>query len=186
MKFEQILKIYWSRGFLFAGKTQPFHSKFSDFFDDKKGINAASKLCFIKRFEMQFFFFLKNKNKTFMEYPLEQRKIINMYLAQLTSINNNIFELLRYSLIRLYLIKSYRGKCFALGKPARGQRTWSNAQTAAKNNSVIRTFINDVKIFNKIEKKVESLNTKFLKNKTKTNKPKIKMVFTKKKKNLWF
>ncbi len=186
MKFEQILKIYWSRGFLFAGRTQPFNSTFTDFFYDKKGLSGASRLCFIKRFEMQFFFLFKNKDKTFMEYPLEQRKIINMYLAQLTSINNDIFESIRYSLIRLYLIKSHRGKCLALGKPSRGQRTWSNAKTASKNNTILKKFINEVKIFNKIEKKPESLNMKFFKSKIKIKKPKIKMVFTKKKKNLWF
>jgi ribosomal protein S13 len=61
--------------------------------------------------------------KTFMVLPLDQRKIFNMYLSQLTSINNNIFELLKYNLIRLYLIKTFRGRCHALGKPVRGQRT---------------------------------------------------------------
>jgi ribosomal protein S13 len=46
-----------------------------------------------------------------------------MFLAQLMNINSNIDELLRYNLIRLYLIKTFRGRCHALGKPSRGQRT---------------------------------------------------------------
>lgn len=186
MKFEQILKIYWSRGFLFAGRSQPFNTAFINFFENKKGAGAVSKILFIKRFEMKFFFLYKNHHKTFLEYSLDQRKIYNMYLAQITSINHDIFESIRYSLIRLYLIRSYRGKCLALGKPSRGQRTWSNASTASKNNKIIKNFINDVKKFNKIEKKVESLNVKFFKRKIVAKKPKIKMIFTRKKKNLWF
>ncbi len=75
----------------------------------------------IKRFE---FNFLKiDLSKTFLYLSLDQRKIINMYLSQLTSINNDIFELMKYNLIRLYLIKTFRGRCHALGKPSRGQRT---------------------------------------------------------------
>lgn len=186
MKFEQILKIYWSRGFLYAGKTQSFNTAFKDFFIEKKGLSLSSKILFIKRFEWKYFFLKKNEDTTFLEFPLEQRKIINMYLSQVMNINNNIFELLKYNLIRLYLIKSYKGRCFVLGKPARGQRTWSNASNASKCNKIIRNFINDVKKFNKIEKKTESLNMKFLKKKIKIKKPKIKMIFTKKKKNLWF
>ena len=46
-----------------------------------------------------------------------------MYFSQLTSINNTIFELIKYNLIRLFLIKTFRGRSHALGKPVRGQRT---------------------------------------------------------------
>jgi ribosomal protein S13 len=186
LKFEQILKIYWSRGFLYAGKTQSFNTTFKDFFIEKKGLALKSKILFIKRFEIQYFTLTKNKNQTFLNYPLEQRKIVNMYLSQIMNINNNIFELIKYNLIRYYLIKSYRGRCYALGKPSKGQRTWSNASNASKCNKIIKNFINDVKKFNKIEKKKEYLNVKFLKKKIKIKKPKIKMVFTRKKKNLWF
>jgi ribosomal protein S13 len=55
--------------------------------------------------------------------PLEQRKIFNMYFSQFLSINNSIDELVKYNVIRLYLIKSFRGKSQSLGKPSRGQRT---------------------------------------------------------------
>jgi hypothetical protein len=84
------------------------------------------------------------------------------------------------------LIKSHRGRCLALGKPSRGQRTWSNAWTASRNNLVLKKFISDVKKFNKIVPKVESLNKKYIKFKKKIKKPKIKMIFTKKRKNFWF
>jgi len=64
-----------------------------------------------------------DNEKTFTSISLDRRKIINMYLSQLSSINNDIFELIKYNLIRLYLIKTFRGRCHALGKPVRGQRT---------------------------------------------------------------
>lgn len=183
MKFEQLLKIYWSRGFLYGGKTQVFNVSFDEFFLDKPGLGNLSIHLFRKRFELNHFFF---KNKNFLSLTLDERKIINMYLSQVISINNPISELNRYNLIRLYLIKSYRGRCHALGKPVRGQRTWSNAWSANRCNTIIKQFISEVKKFNVIEKKVESLNKKILKKKTRIRAPKIKMVFTKKRKNLWF
>lgn len=183
MKFEQLLKIYWSRGFLYGGKTQIFNVTFDEFFFDKPGLNKLSIHQFRKRFELNRFY-LQNKN--FLELTLDERKIINMYISQIVSINNPISELNRYVLIRLYLIKSYRGRCHALGKPARGQRTWSNAWSANRCNVGVKHFISEVKKFNVIEKKVESLNKKHLKKKTRIKAPKIKMVFTKKRKNLWF
>jgi len=184
MKFEQLLKIYWSRGFLYAGKSQSFNVNLIEFFNEKSGLSTTSVKKFIKRFELNYF--LWKKSKTFLALDLDKRKVINMYLSQLTSINNNLIELIKYNLIRLYLIKTYRGRCHALGKPTRGQRTWSNAWTAKRCNLIIKNFISDVKKFNFIEKKVESLNLKKLKKKVKKKAPKIKMIFIKKKKSLWF
>jgi ribosomal protein S13 len=85
------------------------------------GLSSKSKKDLVKRFELNFLFY--NSEKTFTHISLDRRKIINMYLSQLSSINSNIFELIKYNLIRLYLIKTFRGRCHALGKPSRGQRT---------------------------------------------------------------
>jgi len=84
-------------------------------------LSENAKIKFTKRFELNFYK-IYNK-KLFSELPLNQRKIINMYLSQIISINSGIFELIKYEMIRLYLIKTFRGRCFALGKPSRGQRT---------------------------------------------------------------
>jgi ribosomal protein S13 len=46
-----------------------------------------------------------------------------MYLAKLISVNNNIKEMTKFNLIRLYLIKSFRGRAQSIGKPSHGQRT---------------------------------------------------------------
>ncbi len=184
MKFEQLLQIYWSRGFLYGGKVKSFNLTFKEFFFDVPGIAKYTRIKFIRRFELNGF--VRDKKKTFMIFSLEQRKIINMYLSELSSINNNIFELVKYNMVRLYLIKTFRGRCFALGKPSRGQRTWSNAANANHCNKVIRLFIGQVKKINIVEKKTKSLNVKFIKKKIKKTAPKMKMVITKKKKNLWF
>ena len=184
MKFEQLLQIYWSRGFLFGGKVKNFNINLKTFITENPGLANASKIKLIKRFELNFMNY--NSEKNFNSLPLDQRKILNMYLSQLTSINNSIFELIKYNLIRLYLIKTFRGRCHALGKPVKGQRTWSNASTAYRCNKIIRVFVRQVKKNNIIEKKTESLNTKIMKKKIKKNMPKIKMVITKKKKNLLF
>lgn len=165
MKFEQLLKIYWSRGFLYGGKTQSFDSTLIEFFENKPGLSTTSVTFFLKRFELNYL--QKAKEKTFLILDLDQRKVINMYLSQLSSINNNIIELLKFNLIRIYLIKTYRGRCHALGKPAHGQRTWSNASNARKCNLIIRNFVTEVKKFNFVEKKVESLNLKKIKKKIK-------------------
>lgn len=92
-----------------------------DFFSQNSGLADKSKLKIIKRFE--FNFIKHDTSKTFLVLSLDQRKIINMYFSQLTSINNTIFELIKYNLIRLYLIKTFRGRSHALGKPVHGQRT---------------------------------------------------------------
>lgn len=50
-------------------------------------------------------------------------KAINFLLSQVGSVNNQLKEVDRFNVIRLYLIRSYRGKAQALGKPSHGQRT---------------------------------------------------------------
>ncbi len=184
MKFEQLLQIYWSRGFLYGSKVQTFNTTIKDFFINNHGLSIKSKKKFVQRFELNYF--IKEKDKSLLNLTLDQRKIINMYLSQIISINSSIFDLIKYNLIRKYLIKTFQGRCHALGKPARGQRTWSNASTSYRYNRLIRVFIRQVKKNNVVEKKTESLNMKLTKKKIKKNTPKIKMIIVKKKKNLWF
>jgi hypothetical protein len=185
LKFEQLLQIYWSRGFLYGGRTQSFNTTFADFFFDKPGFGGLAIKKFIQRFELTFI--IKNKNFLLINFTLDQRKIINMYLSQIVGINNNVFDLIKYNMIRLFLIKTFRGRCFALGKPSRGQRTWSNASNAYKCNRIIRLFITQVKKINVIKKIPETLNKKFVQKKIKKSaQPKIRMFIVKKKKNLWF
>jgi ribosomal protein S13 len=104
---------------LYGGRVRSFDVNLKDLFQDLPGMSGVSKFFFIKRFELSIF----KKKKKFTQLRLENRKIINMYLSHIVSINNSIDELVRYNLIRLYLIKTQRGRAQAIGKPSRGQRT---------------------------------------------------------------
>jgi hypothetical protein len=100
-----------------------FQTTIDDLFFELNGLQVKSKFLFIKRFEFGYCRFTPNKIFNLASLPLDQRKVINMYLSQMTSVSNEIETLLRYNTIRLYLIKSFRGRSQALGKPSRGQRT---------------------------------------------------------------
>ena len=76
-----------------------------------------------------------------------------------------MWDLKRLNIIRLYLIKSYRGKCHALGKPTKGQRTWSNAWTAFRYNNTLKKFISETKNKLNKDKIVEKINYKMTKKK---------------------
>ena len=69
------------------------------------------------------------------------------------------------NIIRLYLIKSYRGKAHAIGKPVKGQRTWSNSWNSYKINKILRNFINKTKQFANKTKLNDKLNYKLVKKK---------------------
>lgn len=118
----------------------------------------------LKRFELNLLY--NNPFNTFLEYDKDTRKLINILLSQITSVNNQLSEIQKYNLIRLYLTKTYRGRAQALGKPSRGQRTWSNAWTSYYYNKTLRTFINTIqKNLNK-NKKDEQINYKVVQKKT--------------------
>ena len=99
-------------------------------FEQTPGLSLSFKEKFQERFELDFF--LKYRKKEILLNYQETNhaslnRPINIIYSQINSVNNQSDELHRINLIRLYLIKSYRGRCHALGKPVRGQRTWSNA-----------------------------------------------------------
>lgn len=184
MKFEQLIQIYWARGFFVGGETFPFSTNFKNFTNNKVGINKNFKTSFFKRFEFNEFIF--DKNKTLPTFDSDEKKFLNMFISCTLNSNNSIFELIRYNLIRIFLIKTFRGRCAALSKPARGQRTRSNASTSYRQSQTIKHFLHQVRKNNKIEKKPEILNKKLLRFKKKITPPKIKLVFTKIQKNNWF
>jgi len=100
---------------------RPFNLTLDDLFFQLQGLNTKSKFYFIKRFEFGYYKYKENKNLALLS--LDKRKVINMYLAQMTSVNHEVSDLFKYNLIRLYLIRSFRGKAQGMGKPSRGQRT---------------------------------------------------------------
>jgi len=163
MKFEQLLQVYWAKGFYFAGRMRSFNLSIDELFFELNGLGCYSKFLFIKRFE--FTHYKRQKDKSLFALSLEKRKVINMYLSQMTGVSNDVNELWKYNLVRLYLIKSFRGKAQALGKPSRGQRTWSNAWTAYKISSPLKVFITEMRKTHFVKKAPESKNKKILKKK---------------------
>jgi ribosomal protein S13 len=83
------------------------------------GLSTRSK--FLKRFELHQLF--NNHLATYEHIERDIKKCMNIILSQMTSVNHQVSEVHHFNLIRLYLIKSYRGKAQAIGKPCRGQRT---------------------------------------------------------------
>jgi ribosomal protein S13 len=102
---------------------------FYEIFKCTPGLGEAFKRTILNKLE------LKGSNEVNMLKITSFREIhkveligfLNHYYSQVSSVNNTLFDLKKLKIIRLYLIKSYKGKCHALGKPVNGQRTWSNA-----------------------------------------------------------
>lgn len=163
MKFEQVLKIYWSKSFLYGGVTFPFDTDWRRLGNYVKGLGLTTKLKIVKRFEMTKLFYDPKGSLILLED--NQKLSLNRIFSKMNSIYAQVTELNKLNVIRLFLIKSFRGKAQAFGKPSRGQRTWSNAWTAYLYNKDLRLFISEVqKKINK-DKKVEKINYKLLKKK---------------------
>jgi len=158
LKFEQVLQIYWSKGFLYGGRIVSFQSNLQSFCTEVGGLGVITKNHLLKRFELHLLY--HNPLTSFDVVDRDTRKLINILLSQITSVNHQVSEIQYYNLIRLYLIKCRRGKAQALGHPSRGQRTWSNSWTSYHYNKTIRTFITTVqRVLNK-DKKEEKINYK--------------------------
>ena len=51
------------------------------------------------------------------------KRVFNVILSQILSVNNNLSYLIRLRIIYQFLAKTYKGKCHAIGKPVYSQRT---------------------------------------------------------------
>jgi len=184
LKFEQVLQIYWSKGFLYSGRITPFQTNLHNFCNEAGGLGMTTKIKLLKRFELNSLY--NNSFSLFSEQDKDIQKLINILLSQITSVNNQISELNKYNLIRLYLIKSYRGRSQALGKPSRGQRTWSNAWTSYNYNKIIRNFIHTIQKSIGADKKTEQINYKVIQKKIKKTSRSSSLKKQEKKTPTWF
>jgi ribosomal protein S13 len=89
------------------------------------GIGLTTRIKLLRRFELHRLYY--DNSETFQDTDKETRRSMNRVFSQLSSINYQVSDLHKLNIIRLFLIKSFRGKAQAMGKPCRGQRTWSNA-----------------------------------------------------------
>jgi len=98
---------------------------FNYLFKNLPGLNNFFKVKLVSRFELTPLVyrddFLLN-DLPFSKNPSLLRPL-NILFSQINSVNNKTQDVLKLILIRNYLIKSYKGRCHAIGKPVRGQRT---------------------------------------------------------------
>lgn len=113
--------------------------------------------------------------------------VLNILFSQINSVNNDPLRVEKLNVIRLYLIKSFRGRCHAIGKPVRGQRTWSNAWNSYNLNKIVRSFIAETKRLSKSTAAAEKINYKLIKKKYATRKKaSTKKTVTKLTASLWY
>ena len=98
--------------------------------------NFLVKKCYVNNYAK---FFSKNLVKT-----------LNIIFSQISNVNSSLIELKKINIIRKYLVKTYQGYCHVIGKPVRGQRTWSNSWNSFKCNNLLRQFITKIKYINKL------------------------------------
>lgn len=168
MRFEHVLKIYWTKGFFFGGNLFNFDTSIDEIIRECTGLGKTTHHLWTRRFEMTHWNkFNRYKNLKFFlkRYFYRVHIPINVMLSQFNSINTRLYELHRFNVVRYYLIRSYRGKCHALGKPANGQRTWSNAWSAFNTNRVLRAFITETKKQMQKDFKPEKINYRLTKKK---------------------
>jgi len=186
MRFENIIQIYWSKGFFFGGNLYYFDKSVKNLVDLMPGFNKKFYFLIRDRFELTVRFGLRYV--LIPDYELSHNKTIsipfNLILSRVNSVNNNHSELVRLNIIRLYLIKSYRGRSHAIGKPVRGQRTWSNAWSSFYTNKILRTFISETRNQLKKKKVINKINYKMVAKKYAKKSKKKKSSNTEK--VLWF
>jgi len=142
-----------NNGFYFNKSVQPYNKiMFNFLLNNLSYFKSRSAIYLFFRSEIQF-----NRNKLNFnnEVGLDcmitnvKKKIMNSELLKILPPFRNMTHLRNLNILKKYLIKSYSGKCHALGKPTRGQRTWSNAKTSKNNNFFLRKCI--AKSSNKID-----------------------------------
>ena len=180
MRFEHVLQIYWTKGFFFGGRLFYFDQTVDSLIHQLGGINSNFKQQIIKRFELkQLTHTDAIKNTIVEDYQNTKHKPLlrplNIILSQINSVNSVYTELVRLILIRDYLIKSYKGRCHAIGKPVRGQRTWSNGWNSYNLNKELRFFIGKAKAQLNKNKVEEKINYKLTKKKYITKKKGVKV-----------
>jgi ribosomal protein S13 len=173
MRFEHILQVYWSKGLFFGGKLiHVARLDYNNFFNKNLlyGLKKKFKVVLNKRLELTTFSLIKSKIFYINTYVKIFYKIIfktlNTVFSQINNVNSTVSELKTLNILRKYLIKSYQGYCHVLGKPVRGQRTWSNSWNSFKCNNVIRNFITKVKKLGILkDTKFEKINYRNIKKK---------------------
>ena len=169
MKFEHVLQIYWTSGFFIGGRLFFFNQTPKSLIQTTPGLGETFKVRINERFELKYMpKTLTNSLDTYEE--VTGRKILlplNIILSQTHPVNFRLEDLHRLIILRQYLGRTYRGRCHAVGKPVRGQRTWSNAWSSFFHNIFLRKFIGTTVALKNKDKKPIKMNWKMAKKKFK-------------------
>lgn len=188
MRFENILHIYWTKGIFISGKLYYFDSSLDDITEETFGISNAFGTLIERRFEIPVYH--KYKANSFFKnesiFNIQMSKPMNLFFSQVLSVNNNLFYLVKLRIIYYYLQRTYKGRCHAIGKPVKGQRTWSNAWTSFKHNNILRFFIASSKKKNETKTLNVKINYKIAKKKYGNTAPAKSSKKINVKKTIWY
>ena len=184
MNFEQVLKIYWTKGLFYNAKLHSFDITVRSLFSDTGGYNWSLRQILKYRFELREL--KKSTHLPLSNFDHSVTQALNIMFSQITNINARVSDLIKVNFIRLYLIKTTRGRSHALGKPSRGQRTWSNAWNAYKLNNPTRDFISSYQKILQQEKKEVKKDYKKLEKKSRIKQKQRGVSREVKKTNFWF
>ena len=171
MRFEHILQVYWSKGFFFGGKLFYTNSlNYNNIFKDHLfGFRHKFQDILTKRLELTTFALHYSNLYYLVDYfyifKKKYTKTINIIFSQINNVNMTLKELQKLNIVRKFLIKSYKGYCHAIGKPVRGQRTWSNGWNSFRCNNILRNFINKTRQLSLLKNPIsqEKINYKVIK-----------------------
>lgn len=185
MRFEHILQIYWTKGLFFGGKLFYTNKNWYEIFQNTPGLGESTKINLLNRLEISYS--VQNVTSDVLELEKSENvdivNTLNVIFSQINSVNGVVGSLKHLNIVRLYLIKSYKGRCHALGKPVNGQRTWSNAWNSYNVNRLLRHFIAETKKQLRQNFREEKINYKMTKKKYATKAKKSNKSV--KKKSLW-
>lgn len=114
---------------------------FKYIYDNLYGFNFLFWKLFILRTEKQTPYINFKHILWFNFNDISFYKILNSYILKVTSPYIKLKIIKNLNILRLYLIKNYRGKCHIIGKPQRGQRTWSNASTPKRTDMFVKNYV---------------------------------------------
>lgn len=114
-----------------------FYSSYSliDFFFKQSAYGFSKNLLniFYKRLETR----IEKKTKNL---KTSEMFVVNLILNSITPENKDLKNKTIINIYMLDLINTYRGARHSFGLPVRGQRTWTNAWSCYKSNTVLRQF----------------------------------------------
>jgi hypothetical protein len=104
MKFEHVLKIYWTKGFFYNNNLQPFSTPLTDLFRQTNLLSTSTYQLIVSRFEITNF--VVNRKITLQNLNSVSLEALNVFFSQFSSVNGKLRDLQKLILIRLYLIKT--------------------------------------------------------------------------------